>query len=420
MNKKTSDVCCSFCGGSSKDLIQKEELTIYYSLTQVEAICSNCIDIFSIDLEIEEKEKSLTEFQFDLKPKDIVELLDVHIVGQSHAKRSLALAAYQHYKRIENEMNDDDTEDSVELDKSNILMVGPTGSGKTLLVKRLAKILNVPCYIARATSLTSAGYVGDDVESVIEGLLEAADMNVEMAERGIVFIDEVDKISKSKNSDHKDPSGLGAQNALLTLLEDDDVMAYKRSDFEKPIKVNTKNILFIASGAFSGISEIVNKRTNKALSKIGFYASAENAKTDQEFDVDQILSEDFVSFGLVPEFVGRFPIMTAIKGLTVDDVKNIITEPKNSIYKQYKKMFEKESTIFKIDDDAMIEIAKLVIKNKTGARGLRSVFNYFLESALFDASNIAGKKICVLSKDSVVNMKKVELRTIKKEKKSQA
>lgn len=409
MNRKsqTNKEFCCFCGCSAKDLIIKEEAALYYSLDQKNAICSNCIDIFSFDLESDGEIDNINSF-FDLKPKEIVEKLNEHIIGQDSAKKTLALAAYQHYKRIN---SDESTE--IELDKSNILLIGPTGSGKTLMVKTLAKILNVPCYIGKATALTESGYMGDDVESLIEGLLEKAKMSVAAAERGIIFIDEVDKLARSPDSGQvKDPSGLGTQHALLTLLEDDEVVAYKKYQFKEGIKVSTKNILFIASGAFSGISEVLNKRINKTNTNIGFDAVFSKVKEDQELNMSEVSSEDFVSYGLVPEFVGRFPIVSAIKGLSLEETIRVIKEPKNSILKQYKEMFSIENTELLIDDSALEEMSKTVLKNKTGARGLRGCFNYFLEDALYDAANTEGNKICTLTKEDIIKLNKAKINLI--------
>lgn len=407
IKSQTNKEFCCFCGCSAKDLIIKEEAALYYSLDQKNAICSNCIDIFSFDLESDGEIDNINSF-FDLKPKEIVEKLNEHIIGQDSAKKTLALAAYQHYKRIN---SDESTE--IELDKSNILLIGPTGSGKTLMVKTLAKILNVPCYIGKATALTESGYMGDDVESLIEGLLEKAKMNVAAAERGIIFIDEVDKLARSPDSGQvKDPSGLGTQHALLTLLEDDEVVAYKKYQFKEGIKVSTKNILFIASGAFSGISEVVNKRINKTNTNIGFDAVFSKVKEDQELNMSEVSSEDFVSYGLVPEFVGRFPIVSAIKGLSLEETIRVIKEPKNSILKQYKEMFSTENTELLIDDNTLEEMSKTVLKNKTGARGLRGCFNYFLEDALYDAANTEGNKICTLTKEDIIKLNKAKINLI--------
>lgn len=393
---------CSFCGGDLEALLAVDEVTIFTAIEKEVVICSNCINSLadSIDtLENETHEK--IEIKFDKKPKDIVDELNKVIVGQENAKRSLALAAYHHYKRIAS---------GQELDKNNILLVGPTGSGKTLIAKTLAKILNVPCYIVRANSITEAGYVGDDVESIIEGLLEKAGGNPALAEIGIVFIDEVDKISKAAGAAIKDVSGVGAQNALLTLLEDDDIIAYKKSEFRPSVKVNTKNILFIASGAFSGIAEIANKRSRKSSSTIGFTAKVNEKVFDQEFDMVRLQNEDFIEYGLVPEFVGRFPVLSSLKGLDIKDIERIITEPENSIFKQYQTLFKNENTVLQIEPDALHELAKLALVKKTGARGLKGIFNFFFEDALFEAANDKFKKNCVLTKDNVISNTKASIK----------
>ncbi len=393
---------CSFCGGHIESLEKFDEIEIFKSINEKEIICSNCVSTFADKIDDNGEESVKPEINFDLSPFDLVKELDKVIVGQDEAKRGLALAAYQHYKRISS---------GQDLDKTNILLVGPTGSGKTLLAKTLAKALNVPCHIVRANSITETGYVGDDVESIIEGLLEKANGDPYLAEMGIVFLDEIDKIAKTQSNGIKDVSGLGTQNSLLTILEDDDIVAFKKADFRPSVTINTKNILFIASGAFSGISEISNKRKNKSESSIGFTAKAKNAEGDQTFEMDTLSNEDFISFGLVPEFVGRFPVITALSGLTEIDIEKIITEPENSIFKQYQTYFKNENTKLKIEDGVFKEIAKIVIKNKTGARGLKGVFNKFFSDALFEATSNKLPKICRLTVQDVINNKKASIKS---------
>lgn len=392
---------CSFCGGHIESLVKSEDINIFQSIDEKDIICSNCISTFADKIDDEKISTGTPDINFDLTPMDLIKEFNKVVIGQDEAKKSLALAAYQHYQRINNEQ---------ELDKTNILMVGPTGSGKTLLAKTLAKALNVPCYIVRANSITETGYVGDDVESIIEGLLDKADGNASLAEVGIVFLDEIDKIAKSPSGTVKDVSGLGVQNSLLTILEDEDVVANKKADFKPTVTVNTKNILFIASGAFSGISEIANKRQNKNNSGIGFTAVKEKKASDQEFKMDQLLNEDFISFGLVPEFVGRFPVITSLSGLTEKDIERIITEPNNSILTQYKTLFKNEKTELEIEDGVFTEIAKIVVKNKTGARGLKGVFNNIFSNALFESTMNKKHKICVLTKDDVIKGNKATLK----------
>lgn len=402
-NTTNSNDYCGFCGGHIDTLMKLDGATSFKAINDKDTICSNCINTFADKLDDDESvvdENGEVNIDFSKTPKELVEELNKIIIGQDAAKRSLALAAYQHYQRV----NSGQT-----LDKNNILLVGPTGSGKTLLAKTLAKTLNVPCHIVRANSITETGYVGDDVESIIEGLLEKAGGNPALAEVGIVFIDEVDKIAKAPSGTVKDVSGLGTQTSLLTILEDDDVVAYKKNEFRKSVTVNTKNILFIASGAFSGISEIANKREKKASTNIGFTAVHTKADSDQEFVMSKLQNQDFVDFGLIPEFVGRFPIISSLKGLNLADIEKIITEPENCIYSQYKQLFKNEKTELKIEPEAFTEIAKLVIKNKTGARGLRGVFNSFFSDALFDCAGNKSKKICILTADDVKNNRPSQL-----------
>lgn len=386
---------CGFCGGHIDTLMKLDGASSFKAINDKDTICSNCINTFADKLEDDElsiDEDGEISIDFSKTPKELVEELNKIIIGQDAAKRSLALAAYQHYQRVNS---------GQVLDKNNILLVGPTGSGKTLLAKTLAKTLNVPCHIVRANSITETGYVGDDVESIIEGLLEKAGGNAALAEVGIVFIDEIDKIAKAPSGTVKDVSGLGTQTSLLTILEDDDVVAYKKNEFRKNVTVNTKNILFIASGAFSGISEIASKREKKATTSIGFTAVHTKAENDQEFLMSKLQNEDFVEYGLIPEFVGRFPIISSLKGLNEKDIEKIITEPENCIYSQYKQLFENENTTLMIEPEAFVEIAKLVIKNKTGARGLRGIFNTFFSDSLFECAGGKTKKICVLSAEDV-------------------
>jgi len=402
-NTTNSNDYCGFCGGHIDTLMKLDGATSFKAINDKDTICSNCINTFADKLEDDEStvdENGEVNIDFSKTPKELVEELNKIIIGQDAAKRSLALAAYQHYQRV----NSGQT-----LDKNNILLVGPTGSGKTLLAKTLAKTLNVPCHIVRANSITETGYVGDDVESIIEGLLEKAGGNPALAEVGIVFIDEVDKIAKAPSGPVKDVSGLGTQTSLLTILEDDDVVAYKKNEFRKSVTVNTKNILFIASGAFSGISDIANKREKKASNNIGFTANHTKADSDQEFLMSKLQNQDFVDFGLIPEFVGRFPIISSLKGLNLADIEKIITEPENCIYSQYKQLFANEKTELKIEPEAFTEIAKLVIKNKTGARGLRGVFNTFFSDSLFDCAGNRSKKICILTADDVRNHRPSQL-----------
>lgn len=404
-----SDESCSFCGISINDL-DKDGIPFKIGMDIKAVICYGCIDSFNEDLEDFLNEETLVEFILNKTPLEIVKELDKHVIGQEKAKRTIALAAYQHYKRINNKEQG--------IDKNNILMVGPTGSGKTLMVKTLANILNVPFYIARANSITESGYSGDDVEGIIEGLLDKCDGNLEKAELGIIFIDEIDKIKKSPDSASiKDVSGLGTQNSLLTILEDDEITVFKRNEFKAPVTISTKNILFIASGAFSGINEIINKRLNKSKLKIGIKNDYINLLEDQKINLDDLTNEDLISFGMVPEFVGRFPVLSSLNGLTVEDLVKTIKEPENSILKQYQKIFSNEGVKLIVEDSVIVEIAKEALLKKTGARGLKSNFSKIFEDALFDASSKKGKFNCVLSKESYLKDRKAKLSRITIDKK---
>lgn len=409
-----NEICCDYCGCSIKDL-KKDDVPFKKGMKENSLICYNCVNSLDeiIEEELEEElnneEDENINFEFDKNPLEIVKELDRFVVGQEKAKRTIALAAYQHYKRI----NDKDNE----LDKNNVMLIGPTGSGKTLIVKQLAKLLNVPFYIARANSITEAGYIGEDVDSIIEGLLEKCNGDRKRAELGIVFIDEIDKIRKAPDSNFaKDVSGLGTQNALLTILEDEEVVAYKRNEFKKPVKVNTKNILFIASGAFSGINDVVNKRLNKSNNKIGILSQNIKLEEDQDLNMDEVTNEDIINFGFVPEFVGRFPIITSLNGLKVKDLIRVIKEPENSILNQYIKLFEKENVQLIVTDEAIEEIAKEAIKKKTGARGIKSDFHKIFENALFSVCSNKNKSVaCILDKDTYLKDKIAKIEIIKKD-----
>jgi ATP-dependent Clp protease ATP-binding subunit ClpX len=396
-----SDICCGFCGCSEEDL-DKDDVPMKIGIGIDSNICYDCITSFEEDITAEINDSEDFELVFDKTPFQIVEELNKHVIGQVKAKRTIALAAYQHYRRIKNQ------EDNI--DKNNVLLVGPTGSGKTLLVKKLASLLNVPFYITRANSITEAGYVGDDVEGILEGLLEKCNGNVKKAEIGIVFIDEIDKIRKSPDSSSvKDVSGLGTQNSLLTILEDEELTVYKKNEFKDPVKINTKNIMFIASGAFSGINEIVNKRLNKSNSRMGLKHDSIKKEEDQDLNMDEICNEDLINYGLVPEFVGRFPVITSLKGLTVQDLVKVMKEPENSILKQYKKLFKSENVILNMPDDVLEEIAKESILRKTGARGVKNDFSKIFEDALFEAASFKGKYKCIITREKYLKDKKAEL-----------
>ena len=407
-NDGPRNVRCSFCGKAQESVRKIVAGPGVY-------ICDECIDLCNsiIETELYENENAGYTLNEELpSPKDIKKILDDYVIGQDEAKKILSVAVYNHYKRIAHE--EESSKDDVEIQKSNVLLLGPTGCGKTLLARTLAKILNVPFAIADATTLTEAGYVGEDVENILLKLIQAADGDIQKAEKGIIYIDEIDKITrKSENpSITRDVSGEGVQQALLKIVEGTVASVPPQGGRKHPnqelLQINTENILFICGGAFEGLENIIKDRTGKK--SIGFGTKIESQKEVNKYEIfKELLPQDLLKFGLIPEFIGRLPIVATLKDLDKDTLVKILVEPKNSLIKQYTKLFEIDGVELEFTNEALEAIVDKGVERKTGARGLRSIIEEIMTDIMFDIPSNPNIEKCIITKETVLGEQGPEL-----------